>query len=396
MTTWKERIENNELAITTGDGKKWYPQWKKSVQDIEYNVSGFEAIDIEGTYVDRKRKKGDKLPITFFFQGEDCVDQAKLFEKSARDRRPWIFKHPFFDIIKVQPTKLKFDFTGLNAVKITGILWETIAFKFPRENFPPQYLVSKAVGVLYNDIVLTTVEEIGTPLPVNINPSQSFIDSLENIFGKIAETKDDIANVKELARKASSAAQNMVQDVTNFIVYTNDLIIFPLLLVQSTRSKIDSMIEAANSLKDIFFGVPEAAPEFYEAFATSLLASLSNLVVDGDYNKDTDVFYAIDKTTETYAEVRSSYDEISYIQNPNLALQSDIINSTTIASLYDIAFDTRRQRIIVLGEDSNMVLLAHKYYGPGDDKLEEFIEQNKLKGDEYLQIKAGREIIYFV
>ena len=396
MTTWKDRIENIELSITTGDGKVWKPLWKKSEREVNYNIASFEAIEIEGSYAERKKKKGDKFPIILFFTGEDCVDKAREFEISARDRRSWIFKHPYYDTIKVQPAKLRFDYSEHNVVKITGILWETIAYKFPRENLPPAKLVSKGVENLYNEVVLSFVEEVDPPPAANIIPSKAFINLLKNTLEKLAELKDDIANVKELARTASAAAQNMIQNVTNYIESVINLIIFPLLIVQNIRSKIDAMIEAANNLKDIFISIPEAIPTYYEAQATSLLGSLCNLVVDAEYRDSIEVFYAIDSTTDLYDGVRLIYDDIGYLQNPEVALQLDVVINLTIGNLYEIAYTARQQRIIVLGEDSNLIVLAHKYYGTGDDNITEFIEQNNIKSGEYLQLKKGREIIYFV
>jgi len=402
--SWQDDVKNIELVITTGDGKEWRPLWKDAVKDVEYNVSDFEAIDIEGTYVDRKKKKGDKFPITLYFNGGDCIDQARLFEESARDSRAWTYKHPFFDIVKVQPSKLKFDYSGLNSVKITGVLRETIANKYPKKIETPGASVLELAPVLLSEIEEYFVAEIDEPLPGNISFAAAFINAMNAAYKKVAEIREDIAKVKELARAASSAAQNMIASATGYIEAMKDLVNFPFVLIQNIESKINALVASARDLADIFIstdGVLDAEVISkniitYEANASLILGTIAQVSVDSDYSDSNTVFSVIDSISEIYSEVISNYDSLGYNQNPDVAFQLDTLINLAIGNLYDIAFDSKKEITVILPYDSNIVLLAHKYYGRGDDHLNDFIEKNNIKSNEYLQIKAGREIVYYV
>ena len=43
-----------------------------------------------------------------------------------------------------------------------------------------------------------------------------------------------------------------------------------------------------------------------------------------------------------------------------------------------------------------MIDLVGELYGEIDGKLDFFIQTNELSGDEFLEIKAGREIVYYL
>ena len=64
--------------------------------------------------------------------------------------------------------------------------------------------------------------------------------------------------------------------------------------------------------------------------------------------------------------------------------------------LFEVAFNAKQERIINLPKDGNPINLAHQYYGPGDENLDNFILNNTIELKEMLQIKKGREIKYYV
>jgi hypothetical protein len=111
---WNDRLNTNILNITTGDGRSWQPLWVDAKKNINYNTEGFDFVGKEGTFVQREQKSGTQYPLIFYFQGEDCVDEGILFEISARDKRPWKVKHPFYDDILCQPLSMEIDNSVFN------------------------------------------------------------------------------------------------------------------------------------------------------------------------------------------------------------------------------------------------------------------------------------------
>ena len=97
--TWLNRLNNIELEVITGDGKIYNPLWQQAQKNIKFNTEGFDFVDVPGTYVSREQASGEQFPILFMFQGEDCIDVQEAFLESAKDKRAWKIKHPFYDDI---------------------------------------------------------------------------------------------------------------------------------------------------------------------------------------------------------------------------------------------------------------------------------------------------------
>jgi hypothetical protein len=101
--SWINDIQDKTFEIITGDGKSYFPKWKNAQKSTEYNLTVFDFINTEGSYVDRKKMKGRKFDLEFYFDGESCVDLGNNFELSARDSRKWLLKHPFYGEIYCHP-----------------------------------------------------------------------------------------------------------------------------------------------------------------------------------------------------------------------------------------------------------------------------------------------------
>ena len=111
--SWLEKVEKG-ITITTGDGRKYTPEYFLTPKTTDFNIAEFNFPNVEGTLVKRGTVKGAKHNLTFVFQGENHLDVSFNFEKSAKDNRPWEIEHPFYGIIRVHPTSLTYDSTGIN------------------------------------------------------------------------------------------------------------------------------------------------------------------------------------------------------------------------------------------------------------------------------------------
>lgn len=395
---WKDKIEDIVFEITTGDGEVYTPLWKDAKKNIKFNAEGFDFVGVEGTYVNRKKKSGNQYPLLFYFQGDDCIEQAEAFEQSTRDSRQWSLKHPFFGTLKVQPLSLNFDYTSYNSVKITGTVWETISKKYPKSVTDQSSEVQEQKSSIDSNTEDLFVESTVETTSENIQSSLSSSLITGDKYDVLIDNDSDAAVLRDLISQASGAAQNILSAPTIYIQQAIALINFPFVIEESIKTKINVMIEAIQSLVDIFLtdNDNDKDREIYELQSSVMLSELCRNAVDSDFDKVSDVFDAIEDIFDIYTEVNTNMDDINYVQNSELAQQTDLIVNTTIATLFDVAFDSKQERSVIINYNDNMITLAHKYYGPGDDNLIEFIENNNIGITEYLEIKKGREIIYFV
>lgn len=395
---WLDRINDIELEIITGDGQSFKPLWKEARKNVKYNTEGFDFVGVEGTYVERKKQSGNQFPVLFYFQGEDCIEQARKFEYAARDSRAWTIIHPIYDSILVQPLSLEFDNSVLNISKITGIVWETINWKYPLHELNVKITIVRIkkdidirnAEVFENNIDITSPDLTDDAL-LSCDIIGKSYEILTNVFEKVNILKD-------LLRSASAAAQNILSLPLYFMQQIQNLINFPFLIKQNIEFKINQVIDNYNDLKDVIVGVNDNN-ELYAAYSFSLLSTICQIAAspeDVDYNTRQDVLNTIDKIIILNNDIINTFDDISYQPDANLSLQLDRIVNTTVANLYDIAWNARQERSFILEKDNNIVNLAYKYFGKGDENLQKFIDVNILTKDELLQINKGRKLIYYV
>ena len=90
--------------------------------------------------------------------------------------------------------------------------------------------------------------------------------------------------------------------------------------------------------------------------------------------------------------------EDAYVPDFESINEMETIVSLSVANLYIIAFEAKQERTFINDKDSNAILLSHKFYGTDTDdaKLEYFIETNNIGLNEILNIRKGREILFYV
>jgi hypothetical protein len=95
-------------------------------------------------------------------------------------------------------------------------------------------------------------------------------------------------------------------------------------------------------------------------------------------------------------KIKAAYEANSYINDGGIAFDTDTLFQFTIAQMYSIAFLSKQERSIYTDTESNMVVLAHRFYGAGDENLQKFIDNNQITLKEHLRIKKGRKIVWYV
>ena len=88
----------------------------------------------------------------------------------------------------------------------------------------------------------------------------------------------------------------------------------------------------------------------------------------------------------------------SFIPDANALQQLNALLNYTVANLFVIAMDAKQERSIILEEDSNWIVLAHRFYGlkQDDSTIEELIKNNNAGLNEMLQVRKNRKIVYYV
>jgi hypothetical protein len=377
--SWQDKIQN-DLKITTGDGITYTPLWKDATEEINYNIEGFDFINQNGTFVERKKKQGNKLPLDFYFQGEDNIEQTDAFIQSANDSRPWVIVHPLYGQKTVQPLGIKRDDTQLNSTKISCTVWETLDRKLPLEVVS----IPKEIESLSAEINLNAINSLPLEGVTSATSAVQSVSAITNAYNNLAKGIEQVQDYQDRVRKATSAAQNIISDFEGYAREIQNLINFPFIIAQDVKFAISSMVEAFKNLPLDF--------DLYQVNGSAMIGAICTTSSVSAFESREVVAEISELITETYETYRDT------VLNPSFEVSQDLdnITYTTLAGLTDIAFSSKQERSFILLAEDNIARLAYRFFGEGDDALEKFVLINKIAYNEYLGLEKGREIIYFV
>lgn len=402
--SWSERIDNIKFSIKTGDGKTFFPLWKFSEKSKAYNVSKYDYINQKGSFVDRKQAQGGIYPLVFWFQGDDNVEQANDFEKSADDNRIWTINHPFYGTIKGQPSNFKRVDTVLNTTEITVDFWESLEEDFPassistidevRSKVNAVDLTSRSFMVENSNPSLENISTIQDSLNVSTSKLNVPITDFESFSNNLSIARN---SVKDLVSNTSSVYENIQKVFVDYGDYSIPV-----------KEKVGNLVKSYNSLKD---NINSLFDKFnFETQGSNLICSMclsSVNPMEGDYITRSNVKEINSLIVNTYNDYLTTLDSLqvdvydvnnSWSPNVNIQFELSGLVSFTLKSLFIFAFEAKQEKTIELTENSNLILLTHRYMGldENDNNIATFRMLNNIKNDEILEIKKGRLITYFV
>lgn len=404
--SWQNKLENIQFTIKTGDGKEWKPLWKSGEKSKEFNTSIYDFIDVPKSLVERKQPKSSKYPLTFWFDGENHVDTAEDFERSAEDKRYWTITHPYYGTIKGQPLSISRNDNNLNITEISVDFWESIVFDYPKSNLSIQdnTLVKKneilgSAATSYSGRKVQEVADIQKNKEANLQMAKAF-NNLQT-----DETYSDYQNALSQAQKAND---NLLNDSFDAIFKSEQLLNLPSTYEKKVIDKINGYISAYNGIKRVLNSVSDKL--FFESIGASTLASYCNASVNYqfgvDYTVATEVEQVASNLISIYEDYLQTLDnastsnyEIETNYQPNATVQTQLNELVlyTLANIYNLVFEAQQERIVYTTKETNIVLLTHRYLGSAsDENIETFRQINNIKLKELFRIKKERKIKYYV
>lgn len=406
--SWLDNLEQ-KLAIVTGDGKQWQPLYVKSRRARDFNNAEFNYVNVTGTDVKRRLPKSHRYTLEIIFAGDNCIDDALDFDKSAADPLAWTLQHPIYGRILVQPLDLAIDNSAWSVSRITCTIVETNSATGVRVevNAPSKIsAVAFAVSARYADTYSTLV-----PLPPT-SALQAMTTQVNGLYGsiskRIANASDSTAFLNAY-NDANTLINNTFFDTTQLVTQIQQLSLLPASFVALS---IDRVFLIGRQFATLFYAALLTAPAttrgVYEFNGgTSLVSMCAASITNYSYNTRTEVVNVIDTIINSYNTHLDNLDNLqanngsepgAYIADPGpLGDVTDLVNYT-LATLYGIAEQSKQVRTVLLPEDTTVTLATYNYFGldANDANIEQFIAVNSIGLNELLILKKGRKIIYFV
>lgn len=411
--SWSENIKNG-LQITTGDGQVWTPLIRidSFTSSFDYNVSEFEFPEIQGTKVDRRLRKGVRYPMELHFVGDSCIIDGKAFVEASNNTKFWEVIHPIFGQFKGHPISIEMDATNLNVFIVKTTVVETILDEGAKSIFAPGENAALILNKAKETNNTAFVNSITAFTPKDVQQMSGTVETLYNETSGAITDQDTFNNYTNIYNVAQTKINTALNDVNFGVNYIQEFINLPAQFLIGVKSKLvlfkNQLIDLALALESL--NNDYNAKKVYEFNAGALVGTIIETLAtpqEGDYESAVDVFFVIEQALEGWnnyidtlqgLQDSNGYTTGSYLPNAEFLQSLSYSFNYVIANLFEIAITAQQERSIILENDSNVILLTHRFYGldQQDVNLERFIRTNNIGLTETFEVKKGRRIVYYV
>lgn len=398
-----------DMRIRTGDGTEFTVLWMRATKAKDYNISEFNFPGVAGTLVSRGTPKGRKYNLEIYFQGDDHLDFAASFDEASDDPRHWTIIHPYYGSLFVQPVGLDFDNIGHNVTKITGTVIETILEDKPKVTIDATDQIVNIADLMQGYAEISVTSKMS---PITIRDKATLRTNTTNVYNigiKSILSTVDFESYFNLFNQALTFIENATEYPLQAIRAVQAVINAPFQFIDNVRNRINTLTYQFDILvTSIGNLINPSDKRIFENNLSNVISGMAlTSVTNYQYDSREDVLFVIDTLIEYYNSLLSELDglqtdnggdENSYHPDVDTMIQLSLLVNYTVANLFVIAISAKQQRSIVLEEDSNAILLTHRFYGisEGDAELNKFILDNKIGLSEIFQIKKGRRIVYYL
>jgi hypothetical protein len=406
MTIGISRLKNGQTETRSFDVKT-LPAFTK---EVEWNYTEYPFVNVNGVLGKKRKLLKREFEMDFYFVGDKNIETATEFEDWAMSEMPWTIIHPYYDTILCNVVKLKFDNTLLNATRISGTAIETIdenTIGFVSKD-PYKFIKIKS------EQIASVIENKIKDIDITVNDKDVLIADARTRFdtmSKVISSLEDATEYNNMFNEYITLLNDVTAGPILAMQALNTFITMPYVFVISVKEKMNVFLTEFDNLRRTISSLTNRSQKrvweikSVAEFQAMCLSSMNPLLTD--YIKAVDALNVINQIKTAKAQFDA---DISAIQSPNgsnpdfyvpnyeMISAVDKIVSTTISNLYVIALSGKREFIQVLEKDSNVVLLAHRFYGPDaqDLNMKKLIDTNNLNYKQIaLGIKKGTEIAYY-
>lgn len=410
--SWLDRIRDN-ITIETGDGQTYRPEWINAVYEQEFNLKGFNFPDVPGTLIKRRQPRGRQFALEVYFQGNDHIEEAEQFRRSAENTRFWKIQHPYYDQINVQPRNLRVDNRKHNISKITSLILETITQVLPTGGVSPVDEIEFQKVELDAMTAQNFADQTSDLQPTEVTQISSDVEVIESNANDIIEDSDEKVNFRNAIINAQRAIVSITAEPLQAMQAIQGAINLPFQVAATVEARVNSIINQFNRIVESLgniTGLSRNERVYLQSQGSNMVsaaavASITNLD-EFPYNSQSDVDNIYSNLVDFYNNYIELLDEAqtdSQTQEDSFAADPDVITGVqdivffTLSRLDEIALGSEREFTVVNEHDSNAIVLTHRFYGLDDQdaNLQRFINTNQIGLKEILNVPKDRELIYY-
>lgn len=419
MSTWIDLI-NTELVISTGDDKVYTPDYLVASvnRHVQYNISKFEFPNIAGSLVKRGTPQGTQYNIEIIFQGADHLDVAEKFKKSADNNKPWNITHPMYGSLYVQPVYLTQDNSRLNMSVFTGQIIETLLDNAVAVEINTPDAVKAQVAAINTSFAESFAADVPEPsAPVLRQLTTNVNGSYGSVVGKLNGYQEDVDEYTRLFNKAAGVIDTTLYSSMEIISAAGALYGAPANFADTVVNRFAMFGAQLEQINNMVAGIlalynrpTRALKKLYEQNAGCYIsgmcaAAVTNITTDYEYRPAVlDVIAGIIDAYNGYIVNLYTLQSANggaidgYIPDAGSVTSLWQTVNTVCAYLFGLTSNAKQQRMMVLKNDTNVILVAFELYPDMevDAAVDLVIANNNIGDNELLRLRKDREIIYYV
>jgi prophage DNA circulation protein len=414
---WDERV-NSVIEMISPEGDIYLPKWIGNDRSFSKKIGQFTFPGVDGTEVQDLGITGIKYPLTVYFDGHDHDIIAEDFSESLKQNGLWQVQHPTKGSLQLQ---LLNSSEGIQPVTNGNQTPFQLEFLEPNESQIIESLQNLKSQVLTaSDLTNESgLEQFANKVSI---ATANGVTAIKNTVSKVTTAANNIlgplAQINGAVNSTFNAIQNGIDEILSATVLDTlalagqikALIQTPALVTTSFQSKFERYNELVTELFTIDTTDKDGAGQntfsIKELSVVSAMVVIGTISVDANFKTQTESITSIDNMTTMLNSIVSNMDIdqekflASKIENQYISFSktySALVNNIYFANGYLLkaSFDLAIERKFILKKPRTPMDIVVSEYGT-DEKLDFFIDTNKLKNTEIMLLRAGREVVVFL
>jgi len=401
---WQDRLR--DAAYTSPSGQRLTFDYDATSEVFEQLGGAFNFPDAKGTFVQPLGASGRRYPLRLILWGADYDQAAASWMDALQEAGVGTLEHPAYGRKTVVPTgsvTRRDEFVrGANQAVIEVSFFETTGLAYPS----PQSLDDTAAKV-----EAASVAQAQTLAASGVLDSASdradFLSRYESALGAASGALKPITEAVASAQRQFTAIESsinrgidvLIRDPLTLAYQTQQLIKTPARIAASAGARLDAY---GDFLSGLVGTTPPRKTALYntDMYATATLTATALATTTTEYTKRPEAIEAAELILEQAEAVAAWRDDnfaaLGEIDDGGVWQSLQDLVASTAGALVQRSFTLASERRVVLTSDRSIIDLTFELYGTVDDKLDALINDNDLSGDEIIEIKRGREVVYYV
>jgi prophage DNA circulation protein len=352
-----------------------------------------------------------EFPVTCYISGVDYDLEADRFVDALAEPGVGLLMHPRWGDLPVVPVSRSqsenfIDGAGRAVFTITFIHAKNNSFDFPSISDAANLQTLAEAEALDAAVIAEFAEETITDphgLAGLANAVQNTISNVRTAFANLTNKVEGLKTIIEdalndIERNSDSLVAAPAQLLAAFIDLYGLIADVDASPEEKLEGYVNLFLVMASIALEQSIGYGDLLGLVSAGQITAIINAASRSTVTGSITTRGEAARIIEQlnalSTDAAATLESMEDVGGYAVPYELNRQRNLVVTTAITSLVDRSLNLPMERTIVLSEDKTPLVVCWEQYG-GIDRLEEFIQFNRLADDEILLIPAGREVVVY-